>query len=1400
MSYSIGIDIGSTTAKLVILDKNKQISFSAYRRHNIEVVVVLHDIIQEARNILGDIEAPMLITGSAGMGIGERFGIPFIQEVIASARVVRQLYPEVRTFVDIGGEDAKVIFFDAEGTPDIRMNGACAGRTGAFIDQMATLLNIPVSSLKALAEQHTTLYPIASRCGVFAKTDVQNLLSRKISHEDIVASIFNAVALQTLTTLARGQQATPKVLFGGGPLTFLPALRDAVLKALQLDRNDLLDVPNTELLPAIGAALAAIGEQETVMLTALIAQLDTSPVLHSIHKNRLPSLFENDEAFQEWDAAHAQHTTARINIDQIANASCFLGVDSGSTTTKMVLIDSQGRIFFDFYCNNNGDPIGAVKQGFRQIRQRFAEAAHTPRIARSMVTGYGEDLIRAAFNFDAGMVETLAHYRAARAFDPDVSFILDIGGQDMKAIFVQDGHIRSIAINEACSSGCGSFIETFARSLGYSVSDFAREACRSSAPCDLGTRCTVFMNSKVKQALREGASVGDISAGLAYSVIKNALHKVLKVTEMAVLGEHIVVQGGAFCNPAIHRAMEHLVGRSVLRPDISALMGAYGAALTARDTYQGETKSYRLIDQVNYTNKLLRCKGCENVCNVTRLKFDNGNVFYTGNRCERIFTNRGEAHPKGVNLLAEKRRLLFERKTAPDSKPLFTIGIPRALNLYEHFPFWNALFVGCGIRVQLSDPSSSALYDEGVGTVMAENICFPAKLVHGHILNLLEYGVDRIFYPMVLYERAEFDDAMNSYNCPVVAGYPDVIRSAINLNFPFDAPEITFNNARLLRWGCYRYLRQFGISRWTFRRAFDKAIEAQRIYRENLRARAAEVLGKAAAERRRVVLLAGRPYHLDPLIDHKIPEILAGFGVDVMGADTVPQNNILDTPHVLSQWAYPNRLYHAARWAREQRSVEVVQLNSFGCGPDAITVDATQHLLEEYGRLHTLVRIDEMSSAGSIKLRLRSMIEATHHSQPKPVRTPPKVNRIYRRSDHDRLILAMPLSHFYDTPFIRPLRDFGYPIEMLPNATRESVEVGLKYANNDICYPATIVIGNMIKALQSGAYDPDRVALGLPQTGGACRASSYVMMLKRGLMAAGFEQIPVVSLSTRVQTLNQQPGFTFDIKQYTFKLVMSLTYCDVISTLYHATAIRERHKGQALTLANHYLALLADDTFPLARKTILDTLAQAVKAFNDIATNDRHYPRVGLVGEIYVKHNEFANYNAVRWLMDQGLEVVIPPVLEFFTAWSVSANANIRLGLKWPSSYWLLLQVAQGYMAYFSRQAEHILRNFRHYRPRLSIHAIARNAKEILSLANQYGEGWLIAGEVGSFVHAGIQNILCLQPFGCISNHVVAKGVERRLKSRYPDLNLLILDTDAGISEVNFFNRMHFFADRAAKR
>jgi predicted nucleotide-binding protein (sugar kinase/HSP70/actin superfamily) len=917
------------------------------------------------------------------------------------------------------------------------------------------------------------------------------------------------------------------------------------------------------------------------------------------------------------------------------------------------------------------------------------------------------------------------------------------------------------------------------------------------------------MNSKVKQSLREGAAINDISAGLAYSVIKNALHKVLKVTNIDSLGEHIVVQGGTFRNPAVQKALEELLGREVTCPDMAELMGAYGAALTALDHFRSNGHSGGfLLDGLkvvgSHFKKTIHCHGCENKCAVTKMTFPNGNIFYSGNRCEKIYTNGGKAERRGVNLPALKYDLLFDRKMDPDSTPRLVIGIPRVLNQFENFPFWNTLLVESGFKVQLSASSSHAIFQKGTAHIMSENLCFPAKLVSGHVMSLIEMGVDRIFFPMVFYEESSFSDAANSYNCPVVTGYADVVRNVIdpqrNFGIPLDIPPVNFNDKKLLKKTCVNYLVSLGVSPRVADQAFEKAQDSQAQFKSQLRNVAQEILANAIEEERNVILLLGRPYHIDPLINHKIPDILTNFGLDVITEDSIPleEEAVLDNSHVMTQWEYLNRYFHAARWAGRQANVEVVQLNSFGCGPDPFILEEVNTILGEYGKSPTVIRIDEIESTGSTKLRLRSMLESMRQSRPvERVFKARKNTRLFGEKDRASTVIVPDFSPFCSPPVVKPLIDAGYDIVWLPQADRCSVDTGLKYANNEICYPGIITIGDLIKALQSGIYDLKRTVIGFSQTGGQCRATSYVSLIKKALIAAGFEDVPVVAISTSMQVLNDQPGFKFNTKVYMYRALISMAFTDALSDMYYSTVTRERNKGDAKRIADRYLSAFMRGEIPTEKKAILHALRRAVVEFNAVEVHERFYPRVGIVGEIYVKYNSFSNNNATEWLIDQGIEVVMPTFLEFFASAMILVEEKVKKNLAHHDLLWLLALLGKKLLHNFMDEIHEIMKNYRRFYRHTGIEEIARNAQEILSLTHQYGEGWLIAGETASFAKNGISNVLCLQPFGCIANHIVAKGAEKKLREIYPHLNLLFLDADAGISEVNFFNRLHFFLNHA---
>ena len=1354
---------------------------------------MLGELLQEQ----GDVEACACITGSVGMGMSERHSIPFIQEVVAATKAIQQDYPQVASMIDIGGEDAKIVFFEHGEAADLRMNGNCAGGTGAFIDQMAVILGTDVDELNRLALKAGRIYPIASRCGVFCKTDIQNLVARNVSREDIAASIFHAVAVQTVMTLAHGWDIKAPVLFCGGPLTFIPALRKAFAEYLHLREDEMVLPANGTLLPATGAALSRGEENETFKLSALIARLSEASAAAD-HPCGLKPVFSSAGDYAVWEKRISSHRIGRASLREGVQ-DVFLGIDSGSTTTKIVVIDSDGNLLFTYYKPNGGHAIETVANGLALLKDRCREQGAVLNIKGSCSTGYGEDLIKAAFQLDAGIVETIAHYVAAHYLDRDVSFILDIGGQDMKAIFVDNGIINRIEINEACSSGCGSFIETFANTLGYTARDFASAACRSARPCDLGSRCTVFMNSKVKQVLREGATVDDIAAGLAYSVVKNCLYRVLKLKDVSELGRHIVVQGGTMRNDAVVRALELLTGAEVIRCDIPELMGAFGCALYARRYGKREVSLDDILSQADYSTHELHCRGCNNQCQVFRYRFANGKDYYSGNRCEKVFTNGAKEEP-GANAYHFKNDLLFGRAARQVEHPVLTLGISRSLNMYENFPFWHTLFTACGIQVCLSDDSDFKAYERSARMVMSDNICFPAKLVHAHVQNLMDRGVDRIFLPFVIFERK--GNEQNSYNCPVVTGYSEVIKSVQGTGIPIDSPAISFKDPKLLYRQCLNYLKGLGVGEALVKEAFARAMDEQEAFGHSLAEHDRHLLEESRRKGRRTVLLAGRPYHTDMLIQHKISDILAEMGIDVITDDIVRDQatQVEGDVHFLPQWSYPNRILKAAQWCAAQGSdVQFVEMTSFGCGPDAFLVDEVRDILIRSGKPFTLLKLDDINNVGSMKLRVRSLIESMKLSGERqvPPRKREEGGEAASVSYHDLRTKKILVPYF--TPFISPLipafmRLAGYDVDNLPLSNMDSCEWGLKYANNEVCYPATLIVGDVVKAFKSGKYDPKQTIVAMTQTGGQCRASNYISLIKKALEEAGYPSVPVISLTFGSSLDSRQPSFRVNWVKMLPVALRTILYSDCISKFYYAAVVREKEAGQAARLRDRYLQEGEELILKYQTKDLLGRLSEAARQFNDIC-RELDCPKVGVVGEIFLKFNPFAQKNVIEWLTEQGIEVVPSVLADFFMQNFVNRKVRVESCIQQQFLPDFVYKLAYKMVGCQIEKFNKVGSEFRYFNPFKDIFEEADEAKKVISLNAQFGEGWLLPAEILSYARQGIYNVVSLQPFGCIANHIVSKGIEKRIKSVIPELNMLSLDFDSGVSDVNITNRLLLFID-----
>lgn len=1409
--YRIGLDVGSTTAKIAVTDDDGKLVYSRYERHHAQVIQLVSRYLEELYGQVGDAPVRMCVTGSVGMTTAEQLGVEFVQEVVAASVLAKNLYPEAKALIDIGGEDAKVVFFN-DGHMELRMNGNCAGGTGAFIDQMSVLMGIDNQRMSELAMKATQVYPMAARCGVFAKTDIQNLMARNLPEENIAASIFHSIAVQTVVTLSRGIDFKAPILLCGGPLTFLPALRKAFADYLKMEETDFITSERNNLIPAMGCALKAKDTKKEMTIMSLSQKL-RSP-LKVVWKSELKPFFSSENEHQEWlKGKQAYHT--RIHSLQPGTQKVVLGVDSGSTTTKLIAVNAEtGDIVFTNYRLNLGNPIGAVSSALSALKEQAQHAKANLEIIGSCATGYGEELIKTAFHMDKGIIETMAHYQAAAALMPDVSFILDIGGQDMKAIFVENGAVVRMELNEACSSGCGTFIQTFANNLGYKVEDFAALACQSEAPCDLGTRCTVFMNSKVKQVMREGAEIADISAGIAYSVVKNCLYKVLKLQNTDSLGKHIVVQGGTMRNDSVVRAFELLTGTNVARSDMPEMMGAYGCALYilaetgAITSRQGTARTIEeLLAMSDYETKQLQCHGCENKCMVSRYTFMGGEKFYSGNKCERVFNNKGEGAVKGENIYTTKYAYLFQRECLEEGSR--TIGIPRVLNMYENYPFWHRLLTDVGFKVVLSSESTFYRYEGALGSVMSDNICFPAKLVHSHIAELdNKKEVERILMPYVVFERNDDERrTINSFNCPIVSGYSDVIKSAMSLSKPLDAPVINFSNEKLLERQIIDYLKTLGIKKNEAKKALANALQVQREYGMAIKQKTMEIWQESRKAGRLTILLAGRPYHTDPLVQHKLSEMIASLGVDVISDDIVREDTVTDSgdTYLVKQWAYMNRIVKSGQWAAEQDDqLHFVEMTSFGCGPDSFIQDEIRDILRRHHKPFTLLKIDDVSNTGSLKLRVRSLVESLNHKKTVPHQEkvmPLTHTRVFRKTDTRRKILA-PYMTEYLTPILSPaLRLMGYDVEVLPMSDQQSAELGLKFANNEICYPATLIVGDIIKALKSGKYDLNDTAVAMSQTGGQCRATNYAGLIKRAMVANGFQDVPLITLGVTASSSdesNEQEGFQVPWLKYSQIIVTSILYGDALNEIYNSCLVREKTPGIAKVLRDKYLKAVEKPILENKPENLIRLLREAAEEFDD-NTLDKQVPRVGIVGEIFLKFNPFSHQYIEESITSKGIEVVPPLLAPFFLQEFVNVEAQKHLRLSCSRVPDAVVRLT--YQTLIGRRIKQVNRaasRFRYFREFTNIYDDAKEVEGIVSLAAQFGEGWLLPADIIGYIRDGIENVISLQPFGCIANHVISKGIEKKLHSLYPRLNLLSLDFDSGVSAVNVTNRLLLFLDSIA--
>ena len=1407
----VGLDIGSTTIKIVILDEDSKCIYSNYERHFSDTKTTLYNVLNKFTKDFPKSTFTISLTGSGALDISKILGVPFIQEVISCKSAVEKIIPQTDVVIELGGEDAKIIYFDK--FIEQRMNGTCAGGTGAFLDQMASLLNTDPDGLNELAKTYETIYPIASRCGVFAKTDIQPLLNEGARKEDIAASIYQAVVNQTISGLAQGRPIRGKVAFLGGPLNYQPELRKRFIETLKLTDDKIIVPENAHLLVATGAALASC-ETKPMVTEELVNKLKEFKKAKYTSGKTLEPLFATKEDYEEFKSRHDKDKVERKELKNY-KGDAFLGIDAGSTTTKIVLIDTEGALLYSLYDNNKGNPLKSVMSMLKKLYKTLPKDVV---IRYSGVTGYGEKLIQTALNVDLNEIETISHYTAAKKFMPSVNSIIDIGGQDMKYIKLKNNSIDNIMLNEACSSGCGSFLETFAKSLDLPIEEFVKQALESKAPVDLGSRCTVFMNSKIKQAQKEGFSVGDISSGLSYSIIKNAIQKVMKVRDVSTLGKNIVVQGGTFYNDAVLRAFELIVGKNVVRPDIAGLMGAYGVALLAQEqyntnldmTYRSTIANEKEIDNLQIKVNHVRCQGCENHCLLTINIFENGKRFISGNRCEKGAGIQNEVKDL-PNLYKYKFDRLFSYKPLEEADaPRGTIGIPRVLNMYEDYPFWFTFLTKLGFRVIVSEKSNRKTYEKGIESMPSESVCYPAKLAHGHVMSLLQQGITTIFYPCIPYSRREYETSDNHYNCPIVISYSEVIKNNIEElrsdKIKYINPFLPIDDIKNLVKVVYNLdcFKEYKFTRKELKEAAEAAEAEYQNFKNDVRKKGKETIKYIKDNNLRGIVLAGRPYHVDPEVNHGIDTLITSLGLCVLSEDSIlnPEKGVSQRLRVVDQWTFHSRLYAAAEYVGKHDFLELVQLNSFGCGVDAVTTDQVEEILKSYDNMYTLIKIDEINNLGAIRIRIRSLLasmnrrikqkEEEKKSEEKQKElgnyASKRVAFTKEMKDSKYTILMPQMIPIHFELFETGMQSCGYNLKLLRDCTQHTVETGLRYVNNDACYPSILTTGQFIEALQSGEYDLDKTAIIMSQTGGGCRATNYVGFIRKALKDAGFGQVPIISFN--VVGMEKATGFKITIPM-AITLIKCIYYGDLLQKLLLHNRAYEVNKGETQAVYEKWMDNCKKLVTKSTPRQFKKSLYEIVSDFEKIELNKENTkPKVGIVGEVLIKYHPFGNNEVIKVLENEGVEVISPDFMGFIKFIATHKITNNTL-LNRDKGLSRIFKVAINFIEMIEKDVTEALKTSKKdYLLPVSIFELEPKVKNILSIGNQTGEGWFLTAEMIEYIEHGIPNIVCVQPFACLPNHVVGKGVIKTIRETYPYANISPIDYDPGASETNQTNRI----------
>ncbi len=1423
----LGIDVGSTTTKIVALDAGDHASlYEDYRRHHARQAKSVRDALCHISEKFPSASFRLVLTGSGAKPLAEALGVSYIQEVVANAIALRSRYEQVGTAIELGGQDAKIIFFrqdEKSGNPevaDMRMNGSCAGGTGAFVDEAASILDTPVEDFNQLAQQGTCVYDISGRCGVYAKTDIQPLLNQGISKADLALSTFHAIAKQTIGGLAQGLDFQTPIVFEGGPLTFNPVLVQVFAERLSLNPEDILIPEHPELMIAQGAALSLESlciDSKTLSISDAIEILANAETSRSSDKGASP-LFSSQEEYQQFQLRHQlpvqrNHQPVRGEILQ-----AWLGIDSGSTTTKFVLLDDNEQLIASFYAPNSGEPLLVARDALIALRNSYRDAGATLEILGVASTGYGENLFHRAFSTETHVVETVAHARAATKYFPDASFILDIGGQDMKAIWLDNGIVTNIVVNEACSSGCGSFLENFSKSLNIPVTGIATEAFSSCSPASLGSRCTVFMNSSIVTEQRDGKSPADIMAGLCRSIIQNVFTKVIRASNLTGLGDRIVVQGGTFCNDAVLRSMEEYINGEVVRAPYPGIMGAIGAALIARERSDGVRSFIGLdaLDAFSFTQDANSpCPFCGNHCKRTIVTFSNGKSWVTNNRCERgeilgdpkdrtVARQVAQLQKNTVpNLYLLREKLLFQNYPCGEpQKRGITIGIPRVLSFWDSMPFWGTFFRSLGFDVKLSAASSRRLYENGLHAVTSDTECFPAKLVHGHIRDLVAKKADRIFMPSITTVPSENTEKTSESMCALVKGYPIVLKNSDNpadkFGIPLDAPLFHWYSAQDRQTQLIAFMQEtFDIPAEQTRLAIDYAVQAEHSCHAQLTAAGEAVLRDVRKSGSYAVVLASRPYHNDALVNHDLPAMFTRLGIPVLTADSLPGVNDVDLSRSKLDIVnnYHSRMLSSAIIAAGDPNLEYVQLVSFGCGHDAYLSDEIVRMMKEIsGKTPLILKLDESDIQGPLNIRVRSFVETLNMRAKAPLQVRPLSDpydvKFTREASRTMNVLVPNTSHAFSRLMATAMKKQGLNAIAMDIGREEAIALGKQYVHNDICFPAQIVIGEALATLNSGEYDTHNTAIAMAKYIGCCRLTHYGALLRKALDDAGYDYVPILTNDDK-DSHNMHPGYHMNLLA-SAEIAMGLPMIDVLEELLRKIRPYELVVGSADAAFQQAMDALIDGLDRHGFSGAISGFKKAVKIMKEIAYDRSQLkPKVLIVGEYLLNFHPGANHEIERYLENNGLEIIEARMTDvirktyFFKSEQIKSY-HIHKPLQdkaWYLTADKLFDIAHSV-------ADRIAAIHPLYRRATRLSVLVRESDPIIHRTFDTGEGVIIPGEILHHAKEGCRAFIILQPFGCLPNHVVGRGVVKKLKELYPDAQILSLDYDPDVSFANLENRL----------